>query len=135
MGRFGPRGVEKGSRKPKRDPNFVAPIVYFAFDLIYLDGRLLVDVPLIERKKLLKSVLRDSNRVRYSSHIETDGIEMYKAVKKQGLEGLVAKLRTSRYEPGRRSKSWLKVKIPTRAGSNRRRLRTRARARTRTSAR
>ena len=110
MGRFGPRGVETGSRKPKRDPNFVAPIVYFVFDLIYLDGRLLTDVPLAERKKLLKSVLRDGNRVRYSSHIETDGIEMYKAVKKQGLEGLVAKLRTSRYEPGRRSKSWLKVK-------------------------
>jgi bifunctional non-homologous end joining protein LigD len=111
MGRFGPRGVETGSRKAKRDPNFIAPVVYFAFDIIYHDGRLLVDVPLEERKKLLRSVLRDSDRVRYSSHIVRDGNDFYDAVRKQGLEGLVAKLRTSVYEPGRRSKSWLKVKI------------------------
>ena len=56
-------------------------------------------------------VLREHDFVRYGSHIETDGEDFYEAVKKQGLEGLVAKLKSSPYEPGRRSKAWLKIKI------------------------
>jgi DNA ligase D len=110
MGRFGPRGAQ-GSRKPKRDPSFVAPIVYYVFDLLYLDGRLLVDVPLVERKHLLRTVLRDHARVRYGSHVEGDGKAFYEVMEERGLEGMIAKLKSSRYEPGRRSRAWLKVKI------------------------
>ncbi|HEY7024731.1 MAG TPA: DNA ligase D [Candidatus Limnocylindrales bacterium] len=111
MGRFGPRGQAQGSRKPKRDPTFVAPVVYYVFDLIYLDGQLLVDVPLEQRKHLLKTVLRDHPNVRFGAHIERDGKAFYEVMEQRGLEGMIAKLRTSRYEPGRRSKAWLKVKI------------------------
>jgi bifunctional non-homologous end joining protein LigD len=108
MGRFGPsaggkrRGEPRGAR---------APIVYYVFDLLYLDGRLLLDVPLEQRKRLLRSVLRDHPGVRFASHVEADGEDYHAAVAEQGLEGIVAKLRSSRYEPGRRSRSWLKVKI------------------------
>ena len=111
MGRFGPRGVDsdKGAKSRKRD--FLAPVVYYAFDLIYHNGQLLTDVPLDQRKRLLQSVLREHPLVRFGSHIEGDGEEFYEIVKKQGLEGIVAKLRTSPYDSGRRSRSWLKIKI------------------------
>ncbi len=85
-------------------------LVYQAFDLLYLDGRSLLDVPLEDRKKLLELVLRPNARVRYASHVDTEGIAFFEAVKAQGLEGLVAKLRRSRYEPGRRVTTWLKLK-------------------------
>ena len=86
-------------------------LVYQAFDLLYLDGRLLVDVPLEQRKRLLELVLRPSARVRYAGHVETEGTAFFDAVKGQDLEGLVAKRRGSRYEVGRRSTDWLKVKV------------------------
>jgi bifunctional non-homologous end joining protein LigD len=85
-------------------------LVFQAFDLLYLDGRSLLDVPLEQRKKLLALVLRPTTRVRYASHIDTEGIAFFDAVAAQGLEGVVAKQRRSRYEPGRRVTSWLKIK-------------------------
>jgi bifunctional non-homologous end joining protein LigD len=87
-----------------------APLVYQVFDLLYLDGRSLLDVPLEDRKRLLRSVLRDHPSVRYAAHIVGDGRAFYDAVAAQGLEGMVAKHRRSRYEPGRRSPAWLKIK-------------------------
>jgi bifunctional non-homologous end joining protein LigD len=86
-------------------------LVYQAFDLLYLDGRLLLNVPLEDRKRLLKSVLRDHPRVRFTSHVEREGTAFYAAATASGLEGVIAKLRRSQYEPGRRSPAWLKIKI------------------------
>ena len=86
-------------------------LVYQAFDLLYLDGRSLLDVPLEDRKRLLRSVLKEHPRVRYAAHIEGEGLAFHAAAASQGLEGVVAKLRRSRYEPGRRSSAWLKIKI------------------------
>jgi hypothetical protein len=86
------------------------PLVYQAFDLLYLDGRSLVDVPLEQRKKLLELVLRPTSRVRYATHIDTEGVAFFEAAKAQQLEGIVAKQRRSRYEPGRRTPAWLKIK-------------------------
>ena len=85
-------------------------LVYQAFDLLYLDGRSLLDVPLEERKKLLKLVLRETSRVKFASHIEREGVAFFQAAKAQRLEGIVAKHRRSRYEPNRRVPSWLKIK-------------------------
>ena len=86
-------------------------LLYQAFDLLYLDGKSLLDVPLEDRKRLLKSVLKDSRRARYASHVETEGVDFYAAAQKMGVEGVVAKHRRSRYEPGRRTNTWLKIKI------------------------
>ena len=88
-----------------------APIVYQAFDLLHLDGRSLLDVPLEDRKRLLRSRLREHPLVRYASHVEADGRAFLEAARAQEVEGIVAKLRRSRYEPGRRSRAWLKLKI------------------------
>ena len=86
-------------------------LVFQAFDLLYLDGRSLLDVPLEDRKRLLKSVLRPHPRVRFAAHVDGEGLAFFEAARDQGLEGVIAKLRRSRYEPGRRSASWLKIKI------------------------
>jgi bifunctional non-homologous end joining protein LigD len=88
-----------------------APLVYQAFDLLYLDGRLLTGVPLEDRKRLLRSVLKPQSRVRYAAHVEGEGVAFFRAAEEQELEGIIAKHRRSLYEPGRRSKTWLKVKV------------------------
>ena len=88
-----------------------AGLVYQAFDLLYLDGRSLLAVALEDRKRLLKSVLRPHPRVRFAAHVVGDGKAFYEAAGAQGLEGVIAKLRRSPYEPGRRSPAWLKLKV------------------------
>jgi bifunctional non-homologous end joining protein LigD len=86
-------------------------LVYQVFDLMYLDGRSLLDVPLEDRKRLLRSVLKEHPRVRFASHVVGEGKAFFDAAGTIGVEGMVAKLRRSRYEPGRRSGAWLKIKI------------------------
>jgi bifunctional non-homologous end joining protein LigD len=88
-----------------------APLVYQVFDLLHLDGRSLLGVPLEDRKRLLRSVLREGGRVRFASHVETEGLAFYEAAKTRRLEGMIAKHRRSRYEPGRRVTTWLKIKL------------------------
>jgi bifunctional non-homologous end joining protein LigD len=87
------------------------PLVFQAFDLLHLDGRSLLDVPLEQRKRLLELVIRPTSRVQVAPAIETEGIAFFEAAKAQGLEGVVAKHRRSRYEPGRRTSTWLKIKV------------------------
>lgn len=86
-------------------------LIYQAFDLLYLDGRSLLQVPLEDRKRLLQSVLREHPRVRFASHVVGEGLAFYEAAQAQRLEGIIAKLRRSRYEPGRRTSAWLKLKV------------------------
>jgi len=104
-------GIRTGRAAGSKRPGPPAPIVFQAFDLLHLDGRSLLDVPLQERKRLLHSRLRDHPLVRYAGHVEADGDAFFAAARAQDLEGIVAKLRRSRYEPGRRSRAWLKLKI------------------------
>jgi DNA ligase D len=68
-------------------------------------------VPLEQRKRLLRSVLREDGLVRYAGHVAEDGEAFVAAARQRGLEGVVAKLRSSRYEVGRRSRAWLKIKL------------------------
>jgi bifunctional non-homologous end joining protein LigD len=101
------------SRRPaaSTDPGReAASLVYEVFDLLYLDGHSLLDLALEDRKRVLRSILIDSRAVRYAGHVDGEGEAFYAAVSARGLEGMVAKLGRSRYEPGRRSPSWLKIK-------------------------
>ena len=77
-----------GSATPRR-----AGLVFQAFDLLYLDGRSLLNVPLEDRKRLLQSVLRPHPRVRFAAHVVGEGVAFYEAAEAQGLEGIIAKLR------------------------------------------
>jgi bifunctional non-homologous end joining protein LigD len=86
------------------------PVVFFAFDLLYLDGRDLRGVPLIERKRLLQEVLKPGDIIHYSNHFAGNGPEMLAAAKQQGLEGIVGKRANSFYE-SRRGSDWVKWKV------------------------
>jgi bifunctional non-homologous end joining protein LigD len=90
-------------------------IIYFAFDLLFLDGESLTQVPLIERKAQLKQILPKSmvGRLRFTDHVIERGLDLFAALEAQQLEGMVAKRADSLYVSGR-SKDWLKVK--TRVG-------------------
>ncbi len=85
-------------------------IVYYVFDILYLDGFDLLNVPLIERKGVLSRVLKPEDLVRAIDYFEKEGQLVYEGAIRQGLEGTIAKRKDSTYEPGRRSHSWLKVK-------------------------
>jgi bifunctional non-homologous end joining protein LigD len=87
------------------------PVAYIAFDLLYLDGRDLTSRPYHERRSLLEETLVTSDVLQLSPRIEASGVALFEASANQGLEGVVAKKLTSRYEPGARSRSWLKVKV------------------------
>ncbi len=84
-------------------------LVYQVFDLLYLDGYDLRNTPLEERKALLRAILIPHPRVKYSDHVEAAGEDFFAEAKKDDLEGIVAKERTSIYE-GKRTKQWLKIK-------------------------
>jgi len=84
-------------------------IVYYVFDLIYLDGYDLRGVPLQERKRLLAQIVRANELVRYSEDFP-QGVALFAAARQQGLEGILAKRRDSHYEE-RRTREWLKIKI------------------------
>ncbi|MEO6294385.1 MAG: DNA ligase D [Candidatus Limnocylindria bacterium] len=104
-------GIRTGRAAGSKRPGKPAPIVYQVFDLLHLDGRSLLRVPLEERKRLLRSRLREHPGVRYAGHVDGDGTVFFGAAREQELEGIVAKLRGSPYEPDRRSRSWLKLKV------------------------
>ena len=86
------------------------PVLYYAFDLIYLDGYDYRRVNLIERKKKLREILKDGDSLRYSDHYEAQGIALFEIARQKKLEGILAKRSLSCYEE-RRSRDWLKIKI------------------------
>jgi bifunctional non-homologous end joining protein LigD len=88
-----------------------SPIYFYAFDLLQLDGKKLVSLPLEVRKSVLESVCGDAgDPIRYSGAIGGDANQLLKEVQRRGLEGIIGKLRNSAYEGGRRSGAWIKLK-------------------------
>jgi bifunctional non-homologous end joining protein LigD len=85
-------------------------IVYYVFDVLDVEGTPVVDRPLEERRKELVRLLDRRNRTVLLSEVFDDGPGLKKAAAEQNLEGIVAKKAGSRYEPGRRSRNWLKIK-------------------------
>jgi bifunctional non-homologous end joining protein LigD len=100
-------GIRKGGRRvgARRE----LQIVYYLFDLLYLDGYDLRQVALEQRKQALAQIIAPSDLVRYSDHFP-QGLALFEVAKKKGLEGILAKKRQSHYEE-RRSREWLKIKV------------------------
>jgi DNA ligase D-like protein (predicted ligase) len=86
-------------------------LVYYVFDLLYLDGRDLRDAPLPERREMLRELLPpdDTRRIQFSEEFDGDAVAFFQACADRQLEGIVSKLASSRYRSGR-SKTWLKTK-------------------------
>jgi len=87
------------------------PIRYCVFDLLYLDGNNLTELPLYQRKELLDTLIKENDIFLFSESFD-DGEALYQKVLEDNLEGIVAKKKDSSYQPGARGYDWLKV--PTR---------------------
>jgi len=87
-----------------------APVTFVAFDIIYLDGKALSSLPFEDRRLLLEGCVVGTPWLQVSPSIRGEGTALFDAARQQNLEGVIAKRLKSRYEPGRRSKSWLKIK-------------------------
>jgi bifunctional non-homologous end joining protein LigD len=87
------------------------PVYCYAFDLLQLDGKSLLSLPLEARKNVLEKLCASAgDPIRYSGAIGGDAKRLLEEVKRRGLEGIVGKQRNSVYEPGRRSGAWIKLK-------------------------
>ncbi|HET7717765.1 MAG TPA: 5'-3' exonuclease H3TH domain-containing protein [Bauldia sp.] len=85
-------------------------LVYYAFDLLHLDGFDITEAPLVERKRVLESLLAEAGEgpVAYSAHLDIDGSEMLQRVRAMGLAGIVSKRADAPYRPGR-GEDWVSV--------------------------
>jgi bifunctional non-homologous end joining protein LigD len=98
---------ERGRRVTPRPE---VPVLYYAFDLLYLDGFDLRRVALEDRKRLLSSIVTEDDSLRISGHFPANGKALFEVAQQKGLEGVLAKRNGSFYEE-RRSREWLKIKI------------------------
>jgi len=87
-------------------------IVYYVFDLLHHDGRSLIQLPIEERQKAMTKLLgKGSETIRLSPVFDAKPEALLEAAKEQGLEGIIAKMPGSQYEPDRRAGTWLKCKV------------------------
>ena len=87
-----------------------APVTYQIFDLLWLDGHPLTELPYIERRERLVALALSDERWQTPDNVLGRGAEVLHASEQQGLEGIVAKRLRSRYTPGRRTRDWIKIK-------------------------
>jgi bifunctional non-homologous end joining protein LigD len=116
---FGPDGrpafellQQRMGRRPTtlgRRPADTAPVVYLVFDVLWLDGRLVTGLPLVERRGLLEGLGLAGSSWQTTSLFPAQGAELLAASRQQGLEGVVVKRLQSRYRPGRRAADWRKL--------------------------
>ena len=83
----------------------------YVFDILYFNGFDLTTLELLQRKRILKALLPQTNEIIYSGHIVGDGTKALKEAEKKGSEGLIAKKISSRYHVNKRTKEWLKIKV------------------------
>lgn len=90
-------------------------LMYYVFDLMWYEGRDLTQVPLVLRRKLLATLFPDTDPfIRFSESLDANPLKLIEAVKKMGMEGIMAKKEDSLYYPGVRTREWLKMKASIR---------------------
>jgi bifunctional non-homologous end joining protein LigD len=85
-------------------------LMYYVFDVLWLDGKDLCELTLTQRRDVLKSITPKEGIIRISDAYDVSGTEFFEAAAKMGLEGMIAKRADSTYLPGARSENWLKIK-------------------------
>jgi len=101
-------GIQQWERKKE------GQLVFYVFDLVWLDGYSLVNEPLHLRREILQQIMPGGGVIRFSDHIDAIGVDFFEIAKKNNMEGIIAKKKDSVYLPDARSKSWLKIKIEER---------------------
>jgi len=86
------------------------PATFVTFDLLHLNGKDTANLPLLQRKQMLKKIVHEGPYLLYSEHVTSKGKRFYKLAKTKGFEGVVAKHIDSTYTPGLRSTQWIKLK-------------------------
>jgi bifunctional non-homologous end joining protein LigD len=89
-------------------------LVYYVFDLLWLDGLNIMEEPLYLRQEILKKIIPENGIIRFSDHIDAIGIDFFEIARENNLEGIIAKKKDSIYIPDSRSKTWLKIKAEQR---------------------
>jgi bifunctional non-homologous end joining protein LigD len=85
-------------------------LIYYLFDILWLNGKELMSLPLYERREILKQIVPDEGVIRLSENFDTTGNEFLALARQLGIEGIIAKRRDSIYLPGIRNTDWLKIK-------------------------
>jgi bifunctional non-homologous end joining protein LigD len=103
-------GISQFQALQNYDENTPGSLRFYVFDMLFLNGHSMLDLPLLERKSLILEVLEDLDMVQYCDHIEGMGTAFYKKAIDSGMEGVIAKKADATYSPGYRTEKWLKIK-------------------------
>jgi len=101
--------IQQNSKGAIERASAMYPVVCYIFDCLYLDGRPIVNEPLVRRRAWMEDAIKRDTPYRVSEAV-TEGVGLFKAAVEIGLEGIMAKERNSTYRPGTRSAQWLKIK-------------------------
>ena len=103
-------GISQFQALQNYDENTPGSLRFYVFDMLFLNGHSMLDMPLLERKSLIPEVIEDLDMVQYCDHIEGMGTAFYKKAIDSGMEGVIAKKADATYSPGYRTEKWLKIK-------------------------
>ena len=112
-----PDGAALEKRQQAANPEAVAravsaqPVTYVVYDLLYLSGRSLLQLPLVRRRPRLSEAIHSSARIYVVEAVAEDGLALFDAAQERGLEGIVAKRFDSPYRPGQRHPDWLAIEV------------------------
>ena len=87
-----------------------APVVFYLFDVLWSAGRDLTNKSALERRDRLEQIVTPVDGIQVGGYVENRGKDLFRLAKEKGLEGIIAKRKTSVYRPGKRSPDWLKIK-------------------------
>jgi len=109
---FGSLQARFGVDDPKRVSLLAktTPVTYVAFDLLHVNGQDVITRPLVERKRRLKSIIKEGPYLLYGGHVEAEGTRFFEEATDRGFEGVIAKESQSQYSPGLRTDYWIKIK-------------------------
>lgn len=96
--------LQKWQKRP------TAPVVYYLFDVLWSEGQDFTSKPVLKRRDRLAQIISPVDGIQVGNWIPTRGNDLFSVAKEKGFEGIVAKRIASTYQPGQRSRDWLKIK-------------------------
>ncbi|MDT0651127.1 DNA ligase D [Autumnicola edwardsiae] len=104
------KGIPDFQKLQNYDETTLGELRFYVFDMLFLNGLSMMELPLVQRKSLIEEVIEDTYHTYYCEHMEGMGSTFYKRAIDAGMEGVIAKKADSTYSPGYRSEKWLKIK-------------------------